>query len=308
MLNPNFVTQRVEDTQTYGKFILEPLPLSFGHSIGHSLRRTMLSSLKGSAITNIKIDGSNHLFSTIKGVKESAMEIALNLKQLRFETSSNGPFKVYLSVKKPSKVYGKDLEGEVKVINNDLYICEVTDNKGKVDIEAIVETGYGYYPVEEREARETGFVPVDAFFSPVKKVVFKVEEARVGRKSNLERLIIEVWTDGSVQPKDAIKQASTLLGEYYTYILSGKDNPEQKAEKTEAEVQKESIDKKLFEVIIDELNLPSRVINALLRENIETVADLVKAGKGKLTNMKGVGKKSIELIDEELKKMGIELQ
>lgn len=307
MINPNFSTQKVEESATYGKFILEPLPLSFGQSMAHALRRTLLSSLEGAAITNVKIEGVPHLFSTLKGVKESAMEIVLNLKGLKFETKGEGPFKVELNVKGPGKVYGKDLEGEIKPVNADHYIGEITDEKGKLELEALVEVGMGYSPVEEREKKEYGFTPVDAFFSPVKKVNFKVTEARVGRKTNFDRLTLEIWTDGSVKPFDALKKSSEILASFFAYFLSGKDIPQAKGEPTEEEAKQELIDKKLYEIIIDELSLPSRVINALLREHIETVADLVKAGKEKLTNMKGVGKKSIELIEEELKKMGIEL-
>jgi DNA-directed RNA polymerase subunit alpha len=308
MLSPNFSTTKVADSENYGQFIFEPLPLSFGQSLGHALRRTLLSSLEGIAITNIKVEGVPHLFSTIKGVKESALEIALNLKQLRFEATGQGPFRLSLSAKGAGKVYGKDIEGEANVVSKDLYIAEITDNKTKLEIEAIAELGFGYSPVEERERREFGFIPVDAYFAPVKKVNFRVEEARVGRKINFDRLIMEIWTDGSIKPAEALRQASVIMSDYFAYILSGKDEAKKKEEKTEGEAAQEAIDKKLFEIIIDELNLPSRVINALLRENIETVADLVKAGREKLTNMKGVGKKSIELIDEELKKMGIELK
>ncbi|OGK11872.1 DNA-directed RNA polymerase subunit alpha [Candidatus Roizmanbacteria bacterium RIFCSPLOWO2_01_FULL_37_12] len=308
MISPNFFTQKVEEKSDYGKFILEPLAPSFGQSLGVGLRRTLLSSLKGVAITSVKIDEASHLFSTIKGVKESVLDIVLNLKRLKFEIGGEGPFKINLSVKGLKKVYGKDIEGEASVINKDQYIAEVTTAKGKLEIEAVVERGIGYFPAEEREKSETGFIAVDAFFSPVTKVNFKVEEARVGRKSNLDRLILEIWTDKTIKPSDALRQATQLLSEYFSYILSGRDAPKPKLEGSEEIAKKELIDQKLFEVIIDELNLPSRVINALLRENIETVADLVKAGKDSLTDMKGVGKKSIELIEEELKKMGIELK
>lgn len=307
MLSLNFTTQKVDETETYGKFILEPLAPSFGQSLGVALRRTLLSSLKGSAITGVKIDGAPHLFSTLKGVKESVLEIVLNLKQLRFETGGEGPFKISLSAKGAKKIYAKDIEGELKIVNKDLYIAEITQEKGKLELEAIVETSVGYVSAEEREVTEQGYTPVDAYFSPITKVNFKIEEARVGRKSNLDRLILEIWTNGTIKPSDGLKQAAGLLSEYFGYILSGKDSPAPKIEEAEGEIKKGTIDPKLFEVIIDELNLPSRVINALLRENIETVADLVKAGKETLTNMKGVGKKSIELIDEELKKMGITL-
>lgn len=307
MYNPNFITQKVEDSAEYGKFIIEPLPLSFGQSLGHALRRTLLSSLAGIAITDVKIEGIPHLFSPLKGVKESALEIVLNLKQLKFEADKEGPYKIMLSTKGAGKVFAKDIEGEARVVNKDIYIAEITDNKAKLEIEAIAKSNVGYSSVEEREEKEFGYVPIDAFFSPVKKVNFIIEEARVGRKTNYDRLILEIWTDGSIKPSEALKQSAKILADYFGHLLSGKDTPQQKIEKTEAEVKQEAIDKKLYEIIIDELNLPSRVINALLRENIETVADLVKAGKEKLTNMKGVGKKSIELIDEELKKMGISL-
>lgn len=307
MIVPNFYTQRIEDSATYGKFVIEPLPLSFGQSLGHALRRTLLSSLTGAAITQVKIEGAPHLFTGIKGVKESILEIVSNLKLLRFKYEGEGPFKIKLETKGKGKVYGKDVEGEVEIVNKDLYIGEITDQKGKLEIEAFVEVSFGYLPAEEQEKREFGFVPVDAFFSPVKKVTFKVEEARVGRKSNLDRLVLEVSTDGSLKPSEAIRQATTMLSEHFGHLMSGQDVAKPKIDEEKANEKQASIDKKLSEIIIDELNLPSRVINALLRENIETVADLIKVGRDKLAGMKGVGKKSIELIEEELKKMELSL-
>ncbi len=307
MVTPNFVTRHEGLTQNYGKFIIEPLPTSFGHSLGNSLRRSLLASLKGTAITGVKIDGADHIFETLPGIRESALDLILNLKQLRFKSTGEGPFKVKLEVKGAKKLYGKDVEGEAEVVNKDLYLGEITDPKKKLEIEMKVEVGYGYAASEDIENKESGYIAVDAFFSPIKKVNFKVEEARVGRKSNLDRLILEVWTDGSINPEEAVRQAAVELSEYFKFILSGQDTPENKVEKTGEELKQEEIDRKLYEVIIDELNLPSRVINALLRENIETVADLIKAGREKLTTMKGVGKKSIELIEAELKKMGLQL-
>lgn len=306
MINPNFVTVKSEEGN-YGKFVLEPLPQGFGSSLGHALRRTLLSSLKGAAVTAVKVDGAPHLFTTIPGVKESVLDIVLNLKQLKFDVQEGGPFKIKINVKGAKKATAADIEGEVDPINKDLYIGEVSDDKGKLTIEAIVEVGMGYSSVDEREKKEYGFIPVDAFFSPIKKVNIKVEEARVGRKANFDKLTVEVWTDGSVTPKDALRTATTLLASYFSYVLSGQDEPAAAETGSEEVEKKEVIDKKLYEIIIDELNLPSRVINALLREKIETVADLIKAGRGKLAEMKGVGKKSIQLIEEELKKMDISL-
>ncbi|MCS6956713.1 MAG: DNA-directed RNA polymerase subunit alpha [Patescibacteria group bacterium] len=307
MLKPNFFTQKIEENN-YGKFIIEPLPLSFANSLGNALRRTLLSSLRGAAVTQVKIEGVSHIFSTIKGVKESVLEIIMNIKQLKFKTSENQEkFKIYLNAKGSKKIYAKNFEGELKPINEELYICEITDDKTSLLIEAIVEVGYGYITADEREDKETGFIAVDAFFSPIRKVNTKIEEARVGRKANFERLIIEIWTDGSIDPSDALRQSSRLLSEYFSYLLSKKDTPLSESDKNKEQINKENIDKKLYEIIIDELNLPSRVINALLKEKIETVADLVKVGREKLIKMKGVGKKSIELIDEELKKMNIQI-
>ncbi len=304
-MEPNFFTKKTEQDKSYAQFSFEPLPLSFGNSMGNALRRTLLSSLKGTAITQVKIGSAPHLFSTIKGVKESVLELILNLQQLRFKTSGEGSFKVHLDVKGAKKLTGKDVKGEAEVVNQDAYVGQITDDKGKLDIEAIVETGVGSISKDEVEKKESGYITLDAYFSPVKKVNFKVEEARVGRKTNYDRLVLEVWTDGIITPEEAMKQASGILQSHFAHVLSGKDVPGKEVSAEEAEKATKEIDQKLKDIIIDELNLPSRVINALLRENIETIADLVKVGKDKLISVKGLGKKSFFLIEDELKKMGI---
>lgn len=308
MLEPTFYTQKKEESENYARFVFEPLMASFGQSMGNSLRRTLLSSLPGAAITYVKIEGAPHLFTAIKGIKESVLDIVMNLKMLRFEVPSEGAFKMKLSVKGKGKIYGKDMEGEVKVVNGDLYLGEITDDKGKLEIEATVETGYGFVPSEEREKKESGLIALDTSFSPIKKVNFKVEEARVGRKTNFDRLILEVWTDGSITPEEALRQSSTIVAKQFSHVLSQEETPKELKSESEEAKQIDAEKSKLDEIIIDELNLPSRVINALLRENIETVADLKKRGRDKLVTLKGVGRKSIDLINEELKKMGIELE
>lgn len=306
MQNPGFYTKKLEQTENYGKFVIEPLPLSFGDSIGNSLRRTLLSSLRGAVITQVKIVGVPHMFSTIKGVKETALELILNLQLLKFDAPRDGSFKVSLEVKGEKKVTGKDVKGDIQVINADQYIGTLTDSKSKLEIHAIVQTGIGSLNREEIEEKETDYISLDSFFSPVKKVNFKIEGARVGRKTNYDRLILEIWTDGTINPEEALKTSSLIMSNHFAHILSGKDKPENK------DVEKEKKDnvannQKLKEIIIDELDLPSRVINALLRENIETIDDLVKVGKEKLIDVKGLGKKSYSLIVDELKKMGIEI-
>src|SRR3989344_2642850 len=168
-MQPQFITKKQDVSPSYGKFVMEPLPLSFGNSLGNALRRTLLSSLKGAAITQVKIGGAVHQFTTIKGIKESVLEIILNLKKLRFETPNEGQFKVHLDVKGKQKITGKEVKGEAKVTNSDLYIAEITDDKTKLEVEAIVETGTGLLGEDSIES-QTGYIAVDAFFSPVKKV------------------------------------------------------------------------------------------------------------------------------------------
>ncbi len=308
MVEPAFYTKKTDQGESYAKFVLEPLPLSFGNSMGNALRRTLLSSLKGAAITQIKIAGAPHLFSTLKGIKESVLELALNMQQLRFNIVRDGAFDVHLEVKGAKKIQGKHVEGEVEVVNKDLYLAELTDDKAKLEVEAVVETGVGTIAKDEVEKKDSGYIALDAYFSPVRKVNFKVEEARVGRKTNFDRLVFEVWTNGTITPEDAVKTAVEILQTHFAHVLSGKDEPRKKETPGEKEKSIKEIDQKLKDIIIDELNLPSRVINALLRENIETIADLIKAGKEKLINVKGLGKKSFVLIEDEIKKMGIEVE
>ncbi len=308
MVQPQFFTKKGEQTATFGTFTLEPLPLSFGNSMGNALRRTLLSSLKGAAVTQVRFKNAEHLFSTVKGVKESVLEMLLNIKQLRFESVKDGKYTITIDVKGAHQVTGADVKGDIQVANKDLYIAEITDDKGKLSIEAVVESGVGSRMEDEIEKETSEHIAVDAYFSPVTKVNFRIEEARVGRKTNYDRLVLQIWTDGTVSPEESLKQASRVMSEHFAYILSGKDDLQTKEE---SEVSKPAldtaVDQKLKEIIIDELNLPSRVINALLRENIETVADLVKVDREKLVGVKGLGKKSFVLIEEELKKMGIDL-
>lgn len=306
MIEPIFYTKEEKITEDYGRFIFEPLHPSFGQSLGNILRRTLLSSIEGLAITDVKFSQVSHLFTTIAGVKESVLEIVLNLKQLRFRAQGKGPFKIYLEKKGKGAVYGRDFKGEIEVVNGNLYLFEITDSNVGLEIEAIVSKGYGYSLVEDREEKVSGFIPIDAFFSPIKKVNFRVEPSRVGRKDNFERLILEIWTDKSINPKDALVDICNLLIEYLKHFFIQSEKT--KEEKKEESEQEEKRIKQFEEVIIDELNFPSRVVNALLKEGIETVADLIKEGRQRVESIKGVGAKSMRLIDEELKKLGVELK
>lgn len=307
MTQPNFITDKVELTPVYGKFVISPLPSGFGHTLGNALRRTLLSSIKGCAVTYVKINDIVHPFTTIKGVKESALDIILNLKLLRLKTTAVEPCTVTFSTKGVGKVIGGDFKsGEVEVVNENHYIAELTLPKAKLDITLTVEQGKGYSPSEEKEKKEFGTLAVDSIFSPVVKVNYSVAGARVGRKTNFDKLMLEIFTDGTVSPEESLKTSARIMADYFNYILSGHDVKKTEEEKTEAgyEITKD-LDKKVYQTIIDELDLPTRVINALLREKIETVEDLMKRGKNGLVGMKGLGEKSLDLIQKELEKLGV---
>lgn len=307
MLQPDFVTEKITDEGASATFAIYPLPQGFGHTLGNALRRTLLSSISGAAITYVKINDVVHPFSTIDGVKESVLDLLLNLKLLRFKVTGEGPYEVSVTSKGIGKIKGADFKsGDVHVENGDQYIGEITSPKAKLDIVLTIEKGVGFSPSEEKEKKEFGKLAVDSVFTPVKKVNFTVEGARVGRKSNFDKLVLDIATDGTINPADALKTSSEILSEFFKYILSGRDAKKSDDFVVEAKAGMSSkVDGKVYQTIIDELDLPTRVINALLREGIETVEDLLKRGKEELVNLKGVGRKSLDLIEKELEKLSI---
>ncbi|OGK16461.1 DNA-directed RNA polymerase subunit alpha [Candidatus Roizmanbacteria bacterium RIFCSPHIGHO2_01_FULL_39_12b] len=308
MLRPNFTVAKEKVNSTYGQFILSPLPYGYGQSLGNAIRRVLLSSIPGYAVTYMKINNVTHAFSTIDGVKESVLEMILNVKQLRFQAVGDGPFTLKVVAKGKGKIYGRDLKGDnVSVVNGDQLIAEATVASTTLDITLQIEKGVGYSPSEDRVEKEFGMMTIDAVFSPVIKTNFRIEGTRVGRVSNFDKLILEIWTDGTINPETSLKQASGILADFYSYIVDGKE-PEVDSSNKSMNVldTNQKKDTKAEETIIDELDLPTRVINALLRENIETVGDLIERGRESLVDLKGVGRKSIDLIEKELHKFGLE--
>ncbi|OGK20613.1 DNA-directed RNA polymerase subunit alpha [Candidatus Roizmanbacteria bacterium RIFCSPHIGHO2_02_FULL_37_13b] len=307
MLEPEFITEKSEEDKQYGKFILNPLPSGFGHTLGNALRRTLLSTIPGVAVCYVKINDAVHPFSTISGVKESVLDLILNLKLLRFKVVGDGPYEVSLSTKGIGKITGSDFKGsDVSVVNKDQYIAEITSAKTKLDITLFLEKGLGFSSSEEKENKEYGKIAVDSVYSPVLRVNYQVEGSRVGRKTNFDRLTMEIWTDESITPSESLKKCAQQLSGFFSHILSGRDIKRADSdEKMNKDQLTPKLDKKVYQTIIDELDLPTRVINALLREGIETVEDLLKRGKEDLVNLKGVGKKSLDLIEKELEKLSI---
>lgn len=303
MFEPNFKINVLEEKQGYGKFSIDPLDAGFGQTLGNALRRVMLTSMPGAAVTNIKIDGVKHQFSTISGLKEDCVEFVLNIKKIRFILSENQPVKVTLSVHGPKEIKASDLKlsGGVEVANKDLYLGTLTDSKSKIEAELTVDHGYGFMPVEEQTVKTIGVIPLDAVFTPVTRVNYTVSATRVGRMTNLDKLTLEVWTDGTIEPLIALKTAAKLLVSYFMQVY------EPKAVIAEGVAVTPSVSDDVLKMTIEELDLPTRIVNSLKNGDIETVGQLLGTPKKTLVVIKNLGVKSLTIIDEKLKEKGVAL-
>lgn len=296
----NFQIKTEEAKVDYGKFSIEPLERGYGHTLGTSLRRVLLASIPGAAVTQVRVSGLKHQFGTIKGVKEDGVDLLLNIKSIRVDYKGDKPLKLTLSAKgrgevKASKI---DTPAGVKIANPDLVIATLTDSQTKLDVEMEVESGVGYSLAEERKTNTVGLIPVDADFSPVKRVNYKVEETRVGRLTDYDKLSLEVWTDGSVSPEDALKKAAQTLITYLQQIVS----PSRSERKSSA---KDTIPAKMASLSVEELNLPTRIANALSKSGYETVTDLLDADIDEIVKVRNLGEKSIKIIRTALKAKGV---
>ncbi|MBI3547749.1 MAG: DNA-directed RNA polymerase subunit alpha [Elusimicrobia bacterium] len=313
----------------YAKFVAEPYERGYGHTVGNSLRRVLLSSLEGAAVTAVRIEGVRHEYSTIGGVREDVINILLNLKRLRVKLFSNGPETVYLSVKKEGPVTAKMIQANpsVEVVNTDLVIANL-EAGGKLDMEIEISKGRGYISAEDLRQQANwpaGFLPVDALFSPVVKVHYDVENARVGQITDYDRLILEIWTDGSIGPADALIKASKLLRESLNIFIP--ESEQEAGSPAGAEYAGEGgadgeglvggggggvavMDAKLQEILnqpVEEIELSSRASNCLKAARIKTIRELVTKKPEELMAVKNFGKKSLDEIKDRLKDMGLSL-
>jgi DNA-directed RNA polymerase subunit alpha len=309
-------------SESYAKFVAEPYERGYGHTVGNALRRVLLSSLEGAAVTGVRIDGARHEYQALNGVKEDVMNILLNLKKLRIKLFSNGPETIYLTSKKEGKVTAKMIQenSNVEVVNTDLVICSL-ESGGKIDMEIEVSRGRGYVPADEIQAQANwpaGFLPVDALFSPVTKVHYDVENARVGQVTDYDRLILEVWTDGSVSPMDGVIRSSKLLRESLKIFIPEEEFQEQapaSGEFDEGDIMSganggQALDSRLKEVLlqpVDMIELSSRASNCLKVARIKTIRELVSRREEELLAVKNFGKKSLDEIKDRLKDMGLSL-
>ncbi|OGY26765.1 MAG: DNA-directed RNA polymerase subunit alpha [Candidatus Woykebacteria bacterium RBG_16_43_9] len=279
-----------------GSIVVEPLPQGYGLTLGNALRRVLISSLPGAAITQVKISGVKHEYSTIKGVKEDIVEILLNLKRVRLLIEGDKGMKLEIDAKGPGEVKAKDIKvpSGVKIENPDLHIASLTDSKTKLSIEMTAEKGEGFLPVESRRALGIGTIPLDASFSPVVKVNYKVEPTRVGQVTNFDKLTLFITTDGTVSPADSVKKASKILEDYFSLLVEQRKQPLKEKELSVLP----KIDKN---ALVEELELSTRITNALKNANIDTVARLLKSPKEELVKLKNMGAKSISDIEGKLK-------
>lgn len=307
-------------SDSYAKFVAEPYERGYGHTVGNALRRVLLSSLEGAAVTAVRIEKATHEYQALPGVKEDVMNILLNLKKLRVKLFSNGPETVYLSVSKEGVVTAKDIQGNanVEVVNKDLVIAHL-EAGGKIDMEIEVSKGRGYVPAEELRAQNqwaAGFLPVDALFSPVVKVHYDVENARVGQVTDYDRLILEIWTDGSLNPAEALIQSSKLLRESLNIFIPEEEQTADAAGLADGSAADSSVvslaglDPKLREILnqpIEMIELSSRASNCLKVARIRTIGELVGKRDEELLAVKNFGKKSLDEIKDRLKDMGLSL-
>lgn len=291
-------------------FTIEPLYPGYGMTIGNSLRRVLLSSLEGSAPISVRIKGVSHEFSTIDNIKEDVVEIILNIKQLRLRIHGDGPKIVTLDVKGKKEVKASDIKApsDVEIVNKDLHIATLDNEKAELSMEIEVDKGRGYEPLEKRENVKVkiGTIALDSVYSPVKKVRYNVENTRLGKAINLDKLILDIETDGTVSPQDAIKKASLIIIDQFNYLAGNSHVKEKREKKEEKGVDKK--DKGAESIEIEELDLSARAMNAFLANDIKSVSDALKIGADNLSKLKGLGKKAVEELNEQIKELGVELK
>ncbi len=303
---------KVEDgaTPTYAKFIAEPFEAGYGHTVGNSLRRVLLSSIEGAAISSIKIDGVNHEFQSIDGVVEDVTEIVLNLKKVLIVSHKRETISLGIKVTKAGAVTAGDIQADanIQIVNPDQLICTL-DNKRTFEAEIEIKTGRGYCPGEQnkKEEQPIGVIPIDSLFSPVRLVKYAVENTRVGQITDYDKLIVEVWTDGRITPDDALKQAASIL-KHHLDVFDRVSEEAYEFESQQSEVSEEQNKlRKLLNMSVNEIELSVRAANCLNNANITTVGELAMKTEQEMLKYRNFGKKSLNEIKEKLEALGLSL-
>jgi len=297
-------------TETYAKFVADPFETGYGHTIGNSVRRVLLSSLEGAAITSMKVDGAMHEFATIDGVVEDVTDIVLNLKKIKFKAHTRDPQTLLLSVNKEGPVTAADIQlnQNVELVNPDQHICTL-DKKRKFEMELELKIGRGFCPSDENKkpGQPIGVIAIDSLFSPVTRVRYAVEAARVGNRTDYDRLILEIWTDGRISPDDALTQASAILA-HHLDVFVGYDKNAVEFEEAESKQDDEKAKlKKLLNMSVNEIELSVRAANCLNNANITTVGQLAMKTEQEMLKYRNFGKKSLNEIKDKLQALGLSL-
>jgi DNA-directed RNA polymerase subunit alpha len=292
---------------TFGRFIIEPLERGYGITLGNSLRRVLLSSLPGVAVSSIKINSVLHEFSTISGVVEDVTEIILNIKELSCKLYCEGPKTIYIDVEKEGPVTAGDIkaDSDVEILNPDLHIATLNGDS-RFYVELVLDKGRGYVSAEKNKfpGQQIGILPVDSIYTPVKKVNYTVENTRVGQNTEFDKLTMEVWTDGSIKPDEAISLGAKVLSEHLNLFIDLSDN----ARHAEIMVEKEETKKeKVLEMTIEELDLSVRSYNCLKRASINNVEDLTNKTEEDMMKVRNLGRKSLEEVLQKLQALGLQL-
>jgi DNA-directed RNA polymerase subunit alpha len=295
---------RIEGDERYAKFACEPLPPGYGTTLGNSLRRVLLSSLPGAAITAARVRGVAHEFSTIPGVKEDVVQIVLNLKQIRLRSFSNEPVTLTIEKEGPGVATAGDIitTSEIEIVNPEAPIATL-EPEASLSMELTIETGRGFHSAERREGLPIGVIPIDALYSPVKKVNFAVESTRVGQVTNYDRLILEVWTDGTTTPDEAVAQGSNILVQQFS-MFAGLTKT-QTAIAAPDRGNGSALPSAISDMPIEDLDLPQRAFNSLKRHGITKVGQLLQTPDEELLRMRNFGKKSLDEIKERLAARGL---
>ena len=297
-------------TDTFGTFYAEPFEAGYGRTMGNSLRRVLLSSLEGAAVSSIKIEGAPHEFCSLKGVVEDVTDIVLNIKQLLFKSYSRDPQMVKIKVEGPGEVTAGDIvAGEnIEVLNPDFVICTLAED-GVFEAEMEVRIGRGYCPADlnKKENQEIGIIPIDCLFSPVRRVKYSVENTRVGRRTDYDKLVLEIWTDGRITPDDALTMSAAILRHHLDVFVSyDKDLIEFEESEKQIDLEKEELRKKL-NISVNEIELSVRAANCLNNANITTVGELAQKTEAEMLKYRNFGKKSLNEIKAKILEMGLSL-
>ena len=297
-------------TATYAKFIAAPFETGYGHTVGNSLRRVLLSSLEGAAITSLKVDGAMHEFATIEGVVEDVTDIVLNLKKVKFKAHTRDAQTLLLSVNKEGEVTAGDIQlnQNIELVNPDQIICTL-DKKKKFEMELEVKIGRGFCPSDENKkpGQAIGVVAIDSLFSPVTRVRYAIEAARVGNRTDYDRLILEVWTDGRLSPDDALTQASAILQHHLDVFVGYDKNAVEFEEAADKQDEEKSKMKKLLNMSVNEIELSVRAANCLNNANITSVGQLAMKTEQEMLKYRNFGKKSLNEIKDKLTALGLSL-